>query len=82
MTGRDLIIYILQNGLEDAPIFKDGTIIGFLTVNQAAKKLNVEIETIEVWCSTDVLEHIEIGGQIYIFDNLPDWSELKSGRLD
>ena len=82
MTGRDLIIYILQNGLEEEPIFKDGTIIGFVRVAKAAEKLNVGIETINVWCSADVLEHIKIGDQIYIFDNIPDWSELKSGRLD
>lgn len=82
MTGRDLIIYILQNDLENEPIFKDGTIMGFLTAGQAAEKLNVGIETVKVWCSTDVLEHVEIGDQVYIFDNIPDWRELKSGRLD
>ena len=41
MTGRDLIIYILENGLEDEPVFKDGKFIGFITTGEAAVQCNV-----------------------------------------
>lgn len=47
MTGRDLILYILRNGLEDEPVFQNGKFIGFITVGEAAEKLNVGIPTVE-----------------------------------
>ena len=61
MTGRDLIIYILSNNLEDEPVFKDGKIIGFLTVHEAAAKMNVGVETVRVLIQQDRLKHIKIG---------------------
>ena len=66
MTGRDLIIYILQNGLEDEPIVKDGKFIGFLTVAEAAQKLNVGSTTILTLIHLGKLEGVEIGHTIYI----------------
>lgn len=47
MTGRELIIYILSNHLEDEPVIKDGKLIGFLSVDEAAIKKNVGSATIE-----------------------------------
>lgn len=46
MTGRELIIYILQNNLEDEPVFKDGKFIGFVTAGEVAAKLGVGIPTV------------------------------------
>lgn len=70
MTGRDLIIYILQNGLEDEPIFKeDGTITGFLTVGQAAEKANVGTATIYAWIERKQLDYILVGHRIFIRAN-------------
>ena len=66
MTGRDLIIYILNNHLEDEPVFEDGKLIGFLTVDQAALKFNVGIATVEALIQMDKLSHIQIGNTIYI----------------
>lgn len=66
MTGRDLIIYILSNGLEDKPIFEDGSVLGFLTVTEAAQKFEVGTATVTLWCSFGMLDHIRIGGQTYI----------------
>lgn len=66
MTGRDLIIYILSNGLEDKPIFEDGSVLGFLTVPEAAQKFEVGTATVTLWCSFGMLDHIRIGGQTYI----------------
>ena len=45
VTGRDLILYILSNNLEDEEVFKDGKLIGFLTAWEAAEKMNVGIAT-------------------------------------
>lgn len=66
MTGRDLIIYILQNGLEDEEVFKDDKILGFMTVMEAAVKFNVGISTVRAWIHTEQLEGIRIGNEIYI----------------
>lgn len=66
MTGRDLIIYILQNGLEDEPIVKDGKVMGFLTVAEAAQKMGVGPATVLTLARLGKLEDVEIGNTIYI----------------
>lgn len=66
MTGRDLIIYILSNGLENEPIVKDGKLIGFMTVEEAAAKMNVGSATIHVWIWQRQLPFVSIGDAIYI----------------
>lgn len=59
MTGRDLILYILTNNLEDEPVFKDGKFIGFVTDVEAAAMLNVGVETINVWLENGFLDGIK-----------------------
>lgn len=66
MTGRDLIIYILNNNLEDRPVFENGKILGFMTVAEAAEKLNVGTATVRAWTDLKYIESIRIGEQIYI----------------
>ena len=39
MTGRELILYILSNGLENEPVFKDGKFIGFMTEEEARESI-------------------------------------------
>ena len=58
MTGRDLIVYILSNGLEDEPVFKDGKFIGFLTADEAAEKLHVGPATIGAWVAQGRLDGV------------------------
>lgn len=66
MTGRELILYILENGLEDEPVFKDGKFIGFITAGEAAAKLNVGVPTIYVLVSQRKLDGILINNMMYI----------------
>ena len=66
MTGRDLIIYILQNHLEDEPVFDDGIFLGFMTAMEAAVKFNVGVATVRVWVNDGSLPGIRIGETIYI----------------
>ena len=66
MTGRELIIYILTNGLEDEPIYEDGKILGFITATEAAEKFNVGLATIKVWINEGMLDGIRIGEELYI----------------
>lgn len=66
MTGRDLILYILQNKLEDKPVNEICCLKNFMTVDQAAAKYNVGPESIKVWFATGVISGIQIGETIYI----------------
>lgn len=66
MTGRDLIIYIIQNGLENEPVYEDGKILGFMNELEAAVKFNVNTATIRVWIGLKMLDGVLIGGIWYI----------------
>ena len=48
MTGRELIVYILENHLENISI-TDKNFMNLITVEKAAIKFNVGIETTKVW---------------------------------
>ena len=69
MTGRDLILYILENKLEDEPIVKDGKFVGFVTMGEAAVRMNVGEATIRAWLKQGLMDGIKIGDTIYICDN-------------
>lgn len=77
MTGRDLILYILANGLEDEPVFKDGRFIGFLTVDEAAAKLSVGTATVRTFIHLKRLEGVHVNQGLYIPANFK-LEELKS----
>ena len=66
MTGRDLILYILANGLENEPVVKDGRFIGFLTVDETAAKLSVGSATVRTFIHLKRLEGVNINQGLYI----------------
>lgn len=66
MTGRDLIIYILKNNLEDEPVFENDVLLGFLNESEAAVKFEVGVATIRVWYEAGLLEGVKINDAIYI----------------
>lgn len=66
MTGRELVIYILQNNLLDELVFDDGKILGFITIEEAAAKMGVGVATVRVWINQDRLKAVTIGNSIYI----------------
>lgn len=78
MIGRDLIIYILENKLEDERVFENGTFLGFITPNEAASKMGVGVATIFTWIFLGQLEHVRIG-DLYL---IPADCELSSGCSD
>lgn len=69
MTGRDLIIYILQNGLEDANVLEDDRILGFMTVEEAALYFEVGYETVRSWILLKRLEAVWFNDRYYIPSN-------------
>ena len=69
MNGRDLIIYILENHLEDEPILNNGTFIGFVKASDAALKLKIGTAGIDALCSMGKLSGEQIGNEFYIYGN-------------
>lgn len=66
MSGRDFIIYILENHLEDELLFENGKFIGFITVEEAAVKFNVGVETIKAYASLGYLKAVIVDNALYI----------------
>lgn len=60
MTGRDLIIYILKNNLEDELVYKDGRFVGFITLEEAAVKLDTGIASTSLLKSRGSINGIAI----------------------
>lgn len=51
MKGRDLIIYILENHLEDEDVLSDLKKLGLYSVREVAALNNVGEATVKAWCS-------------------------------
>lgn len=69
MTGRELIVYILENHLENEEICKIGKIVGFLSIEEAAEKFEVGPATIVALYNMHKLRGVTIGDKIYILTN-------------
>lgn len=74
MTGRELIIYILENNLEDVDIFKDGNFKCFPTVEEAACSYGYGIETMLLLAKLNNAPIMKIGDKTYILGNPSKWS--------
>ena len=66
MTGRDLIIYILQNNLENEPVFKDGKLLGFKTITEIASENDVGNETVCTWIHLDMIPYVKLSSDVLI----------------
>lgn len=67
MTGKDLIVYILTNGLEDEQVIdENGVIIGFMTIEDAAVKYEVGVSTVRVWINDGLIKGIKLAENILI----------------
>lgn len=69
MTGKELIVYILQNNLENEPVFKDGRFLGFLSVKEFAIKMDVGEETVRLWFDLGYIDGFIIYDELYIPHN-------------
>lgn len=69
MTGRELIMYILENHLEDEEIYKDGKLVGLMTLYEAAEKWNTGVNTVYTWITLNKLKYVRINNVIYIPTN-------------
>lgn len=77
MTGRDLIIYILANGLEDTHIKVDMESLNFLTTREAAIKFEVGEATIRTWYKLGMIDGFKVDDKIYISPKVKPSIRLK-----
>lgn len=69
MTGRELIIYILQHGLENDEIFKNGHCALFMTQEEAAVQLGVGMFTVQIMYQLGQLKGFMLGDSLFIWRN-------------
>lgn len=66
MTGKDLILYILENDLENSPVYEHNRFIGFMTVDEVALELNIGVAAVCALVEREVLDHICVGTTLFI----------------
>lgn len=72
MTGKELILYILQNDLENEVVIKDGIFVWLMDEEEAAVKFDVGVATIRAWYMCGMLSGTKIGNRLYFFRNVTD----------
>lgn len=72
MTGKELILYILQNNLENTIVLEDCFFIGFMTEREAAVKFEVGEATIRAWYDCKMLQGTKIGDSLYFRKDAAD----------
>ena len=68
MTGRELIIYILQNNLEDEVVLDDI----FMDEDEVAVKFKVGVSTVKSWYLLGMTKGLLVGDKLYFPKNMPD----------
>ena len=67
MNGRDLILYILMNNLEEKEVIdENGVFIGFMTIEDAAVKSEVGVATVKILIYTGQIKAVRIADKILI----------------
>jgi hypothetical protein len=72
MTGKELIMYILQNDLENEVVIKDGVFICFMSEEEAAIRFDVGVSTIKAWYACGMLDGTKIGDRLYFLRDVND----------
>ena len=80
MTGRELVIYIMQNGLEDKEVIKDGVFVGLMSEDEVAVKFGVGVATIRTWVVLGKLNGVWINGRLYFLNNVKDPKKTNEER--
>lgn len=67
MTGKDLIIYILDQNLENKILFDDkNNLIGYISAEKASTEYNTNIETIKMLYERNIIRGFTIDDSLYI----------------
>ena len=70
MTGKELIIYILQNNLEDKVILSNGIFTGIMNLEEAATKFGVGVATVRSWYMLGMIPGFTLGGSIFFMKDV------------
>lgn len=67
MTGRELITYILENHLEDEPVFQNRTFVGYVSDVKFAEMFGVGVATVRAWIMMGhIKDAIMIGDTMFV----------------
>ena len=66
MTGRELIVYILSNNLEDKEVIEDGKLLGHIRDIDLAKEFNCGVATIHAHIQIGDVKAFKLGNTYYI----------------
>lgn len=66
MTGRELIIYILSNNLEDELVIKDGRLVGFMSVDDVAVAIGTGPASIKALLTMGEVEGYQLGNSLFL----------------
>ena len=72
MTGKELILYILQNNLEDVIVLDNGFFLGFMTEEEVAVKFDVGVGVVRAWYACKMIEGTQIGDSLYFRKDVAD----------
>lgn len=72
MTGRDLIIYIMNNGLENEEVIKDGVMVGLINEAQVAARFGVGVSTVRAWVTLGMIKGVRVGHDLMFLNNVTD----------
>ena len=60
-------MYILENHLEDEPVFQNGTFVGYVSDVKFAEMLGVGVATVRTWIMMGRIKHaIMIGDALFV----------------
>jgi len=76
MTGKDLVLFILNNDLLDEQIEDIKLNDSFLTIKEAAIKLGIGYNSLSDMIKLGLVDHIDIDGETYVHKNI-DLTKLK-----
>lgn len=76
MTGKELIVYILQNNLENEEVFKNGKLLGYVTIPQAAVGMGIGEAAVRALINLGAVSHVKIDDVEYV--SAVDIQEYKS----
>lgn len=65
MTGKEVILYILQNNLENEVILKDNFFFNCINEKEVAIKFEVGIATVKTWYERGLLPGVKLGNSIF-----------------
>lgn len=72
MTGKELIIYILQNDLENKVVFANGMLTCLMHENEAAEKFKVGVATVRAWYQLGMMPGFMCGDVLYFLRDVAD----------